>query len=423
MKILIKKMLSGLLAAAIMLSVCAVGIVPHAHAAVTEPAGPNIALGKSVAFAYGSELDSGDANYNVNAVKTGTSALTDGEKDSPNWWVNNGNPYVALKSSVISGPYILSVDLGANYAAQQVSVYSYGRPGWSVYPVEAVTYTISADGTSWQTLGTVALADASVNTIEDPRYPGQTVDIYEFALPVDAIGRYVRVTFNTNSSGLVGLGEFEVYGTKAPENISAGASISYFGYGVANTTDANWGVDAVTAGLSILTDGVRDSPNWWVNNGNPNVALRAADISGPYVFNLNLGGQSSLSQISTYFYSRTDWGVDAPDAVTYSVSTDGYKWTEVGTVDKIKSSYTTIEDSRNPEAQKPSIYKFTLNMAARDAQRKLKPQAMLFVKSERMPSRHIKPKEMAYAKATKPACSVNLSTDSLSGISLPSGLD
>ena len=42
---------------------------------------------------------------------------------------------------------------------------------------------------------------------------------------------------------------------------------------------------------------------------------------------------------------------------------------------------------------------------------------MLFVKFDRLPKKHINPNESAYASATNPACNVNLSTDSLSGIS------
>ncbi|MBQ8622689.1 MAG: DUF4855 domain-containing protein, partial [Oscillospiraceae bacterium] len=365
MNITLKRAVSALLTFCMILSVCS-GILPQASATALDVRSTNVALGKSVAFAYGAQVTT-DSNYDVTAVKAGLSVLTDGVNDSPNWWVNNGNPYVALKSSVITGPYIFSVDLADDYVTEQVSVYSYGRPAWSVYPAESVTYTISSDGTTWQTLGTVTLEEALVNTVDDPRYEGTTVDIYEFALPVEATGRYVRATFNTNATGLVGIGEFEVYGVKAPELITSGATITYFGHGTEVGTDANWGVSAIESGLSVLTDGVGNSPNWWVNNGNPNIGLKSSIVPGEYVFNLDIGGQSSVSRISTYFYSRTDWGVDAPDAVTYSVSADGYKWTQVGNVSKSSATTTVLEDTRNPDAQAPTIYTFTLLFDAMDA--------------------------------------------------------
>ncbi|MBQ7857885.1 MAG: DUF4855 domain-containing protein, partial [Oscillospiraceae bacterium] len=366
MKLLCKRILSGLLALALVLGLGLSGVSLQANATALSPKNANAAYGKSVAFYCGGEV-AADSNYGIDAIKAGLSVLTDGVNDSPNWWVNNGNPYVALKQSVVTGPYVFSVDLGENYVTEQISVYSYGRPDWSVYPAEAVTFTVSSDGSTWESLGTVSLADAVINTVEDPRYEGSAVDIYEFALSVKATGRYVRVSVDANASGLVGLGEIEVYGSKAPTLITQGAAVTYFGFGSESGSDANWGSAAVNAGLSVLTDGVGNSPNWWVNNGNPNIGLKSSVLAGDYVFNLDIGVQSSVSRISTYFYSRTAWGVDAPDSVTYSISTDGIKWTQVGSVSKTSATITTLTDDRNPTDQAPSIYTFTLLMDAQDA--------------------------------------------------------
>lgn len=117
----------------------------------------------------------------------------------------------------------------------------------------------------------------------------------------------------------------------------------------------------------MLTDGVGNSPNWWVNSGNPNIGLKSAVLPGPYVFNLDIGSASSVSRISSYFYSRTDWGVDAPDAVTYSISSDGIIWKELGTVSKAKATQTVLTDERNPGDQPPTIYTFTLRFDRQDA--------------------------------------------------------
>lgn len=142
--------------------------------------------------------------------------------------------------------------------------------------------------------------------------------------------------------------------------ITKGATITYFGHGTEVGSDANWGDAAVRAGLSVLTDGVGNSPNWWVNSGNPNIGLKSSVLPGPYEFNLDVGAQSTLSRISSYFYSRTDWDVDAPDAVTYSVSSDGITWKELGSVAKAQVTRTALVDERNPDAQAPTIYTFTL---------------------------------------------------------------
>ena len=52
--------------------------------------------------------------------------------------------------------------------------------------------------------------------------------------------------------------------------------------------------------------------------------------------------------------------MDAPDAVTYSISTDGILWTELGSVTKAQATQTVLVDERNPDAQAPTIYTFTL---------------------------------------------------------------
>ncbi|MBQ3216032.1 MAG: DUF4855 domain-containing protein, partial [Oscillospiraceae bacterium] len=362
MKSIFRRTLSGLLAMVMVLSLCYWGAAPQASASIMEPVptfGTNVAVGKSVAFYCGGELAT-DSNYGLSAVRAGLSALTDGEAYSPNWWVNNGNPYVALKSSVLDGPYVFSVDLGGQYQTEEIRIYSYGRPDWNVHPAEAVTYSVSTDGYVWDTLGTVTLDQTMIGTVEDSRYPGELVDIYCFSLFVNADARYIRATFEKNGEGLFGIGEFEVYGQKAPSLISQGANITYFGHGTEVGNDANWGSAAVKSGLSVLTDGVGNSPNWWVNSGNPNIGLKNSILPGEYVFNLDIGAASTISRISTYFYSRTDWGVDAPSRVTYSVSSDGTIWKEVGSVSKYAAWTTTLTDERNPDAQAPTIYTFTL---------------------------------------------------------------
>ena len=154
--------------------------------------------------------------------------------------------------------------------------------------------------------------------------------------------------------------------TTSLEWISKGATITYFGHGTEVGADANWGSAAVNAGLSVLTDGIGNSPNWWVNNGNPNIGLKSSVLPGEYVFNMDVG-LSTIGRISTYFYSRTAWGVDAPDGVKYFVSVDGYKWTQVATVSKSAATQTSISDPRNPDDQAPTIYTFTAYFDAVDA--------------------------------------------------------
>ncbi|MBQ2382481.1 MAG: hypothetical protein II290_00440, partial [Oscillospiraceae bacterium] len=357
MKLRFQRTFSLLLALTLVLSLAS---VPGVAATTSSVSAPNVAAGKSVAF-FGGDQHTTDGDYDTAAVTAGLSVLTDGVADSPKWWINNGNPYIALKRSVIPGPYLFSVDLGDSYQTRQVSIYCYSRPAWNIQPPDQVQFTVSSDGNGWQTLGTVPLTQAKPHRVTDPAYSGNEaiVDIWEFTLTVEGTGRYVRAGLSANAEGLIGVGEIEVYGQKAPTLLTKGAAITWFGHGTEVGSDANWGAAAVEAGLSVLTDGVGNSPNWWVNGGNPNIGLKNEVLPGPYGFNLDMGGPSSLSRVSTYFYSRTDWGVDAPDAVTYSISNDGLKWTALGTVTKSAATQTVLTDDRNPDAQKPTIYTFT----------------------------------------------------------------
>lgn len=95
-----------------------------------QPQEANVALGKTVTFTSGGEVTTGDGNYGLAAVNAGLGVLTDGISRSANWWVNNGNPYVALKSSVITGPYSFTVDLGG--------IIPPSRSDWSIYPAASV---------------------------------------------------------------------------------------------------------------------------------------------------------------------------------------------------------------------------------------------------------------------------------------------
>lgn len=360
MKSQFKRVVSVMLMLVLLMSICTNALMTVSASTESTVQFSNVAYGKTVTFSYGAEVVSSDADYGVTAINSGLSVLTDGDNKNTNWWVNNGNPYVALKNSVVTGPYSFTVDLGSNYDTASMSVYSYARTSWGITPVDSVTFNTSTNGSTWSSAGTVSKENATVNQVPDPRYDNEIVDIYEYTLDVSATARYVKVTFATNAKGLVGIGEFEVYGEKEPSVISTNKSVS-FNYGESKNDDANWGVSAIKSGLSVLTDGEKDNPNWWVNNGNPLVCVDTDYVTGPYEFVMNMGTLSSVKKVTGYFYDRSDWGVQKPDEVTFSVSGDGIKWTEAGTVSSASASYITIDDPRNPTAKKPLIYSYTLN--------------------------------------------------------------
>ena len=134
-----------------------------------------------------------------------------------------------------------------------------------------------------------------------------------------------------------------------------------FEYGSQVTTDANWGVDVVNAGLSVLTDGVNSTTTYAVNNGNVLIGLKQSCIAGPYSFIVNLGGKTSVEKIATYFYDRSNWSVEMPEKVDYYVSDDGAEWTLAGTVTCDEAETTVLTDTKYPNDQSPSICKLQLN--------------------------------------------------------------
>lgn len=359
MKHYFKKVTSLLLA--ILLAFSIIGIIP-ASATTASDGDINFASGKTVTFGYGSEVTS-DASWGVSVVNSGLTVLTDGVNNGTDWWVNNGNPNIGLKESVIEGPYSLTVDLGDEYPINRASLYNYTRVNWGVHPMEAVTYSYSTDGENWFALDTVAVDDAVVEDLSDPKYTGTDAPlaIYEFALSFKTVNaRYVKADFENNSYGIIGINEFEVYGT----NIAYGTSVS-FEYGSEVETNANWDATAVTNGLNVLTNGVNNGPNFWVNNStsdptqsNPYIGLNQAYVTGPYAFIVDLGELTSVGRLQSYFYDRTEWSVAVPATVDYYVSADGTSWNLAGSVASGEASTEEVYDSNNPTEQQPTIYNY-----------------------------------------------------------------
>ena len=334
-KINMKRILCGILTLTLLLGMVTVSGSPAASAVSA-----NVALGKSVAFGYGSELTSSDGNYSVAAVKAGTSVLTDGVNDSPNWWVNNGNPNIGLKNAVLAGPYVFNLDLGSQSTVRQISAYFYSRTDWGVDAPNAVTYCVSTDGCKWTEVGSVEKAKATTATAEDSRNPdAQSPTIYRFSLNLSAVdARYIKVTFSTNAAGLVGLQEIEVSGVKkAITNLALGrmANAAYYdyaitgggtGYEATGTTKADGSRYTVTevelASASRLTDGtvingsaVTYPSNWASQKWN------SGSIMGKYlqiyrndsrIITLDLGAVRNITGIRMHFAAVEAMGFYMP---------------------------------------------------------------------------------------------------------------
>ena len=152
-------------------------------------------------------------------------------------------------------------------------------------------------------------------------------------------------------------------------NLALGKSIT-FGCGSSVDDAASWGITAIKNGLGALTDGVNNSPNYWVNGDgttfNPYIGIRPGYTTGPYTFVVNLGELATVDSFSTYFTDR--YQAEAPASVTYSISTDGVNWTYAGAITTAQSSYSTqtaTDSAGNVSSFR--IYKYTLNIDATQA--------------------------------------------------------
>lgn len=350
-----KKITSLILVVLMLSTICFSGQIPFVSATTASTTSTNLALGKSVAFSYGSSVTD-DANWGITAINKGTAVLTDGVNDSVNYWVNNGNPYIGIRPGYTTGPYSFTVNLGEMVIVKSISAYFTDR-----YQAEApvsVSYSVSSDGSTWKEMGTVETVKSSYTTLTAT---DGSVRIYKFNLNIeDTDAMFVKVSFeNASTTTDVGIGEIEVYGEKYPEPISVGKDVS-FEYGSSINDDANWGVKAINEGKSVLTDGVSNSINYWVNNGNPYVGIRPGYTTGPYSFSMYMSGLATVKNISTYFTDR--YQAEAPEAVDYYISGDGSDWKHMGTVDVSQASYTTLTSGN----ETIKIYRFSLDVSETD---------------------------------------------------------
>lgn len=350
---------------------------PEPDPVPSEPTTPgrNRALGKTVTLSgYGTEVDSTSGDWSLAAVERGLAAglLTDGVNDSWYFYANDsGLYYIGLWESYITGPYSFTLDLETAYDLVELDLYFLHCPGYSAFAPESVTYSVSADGTTWATAGTVNKADART---QEGTIAGDSdaAAIYDYALPVELTGiRYVRAEFPAATR--VAAGEFEAWtdGTEPdPEptipsgppamstNLALEKTVSLSGYGEELiSSDEDWSIAAIEKGLSVLTDGVNNSPNFWANNGNPYVTFWDTYVTGPYSLTVDLGSACDLAYFSLYFYDYADYDGYAPDSVTFSVSADNAAWENVGTVVKANTS---TEEVVNGSGDRPTIRNFSL---------------------------------------------------------------
>jgi len=131
------------------------------------------------------------------------------------------------------------------------------------------------------------------------------------------------------------------------------------------TTDANYSMTAVNKALAKLTNGKKNSVNAWFNNGQENIAFKNTVLEGPYSLTVDLGQGVAITGVQLYGYERLAWGYEITDKVTYSVSTNGKDWKQIGEVEASETGYTYYKDSAyTDEGAHVYVRDFTLQFRA-----------------------------------------------------------
>ncbi|MCD8325286.1 MAG: DUF4855 domain-containing protein [Lachnospiraceae bacterium] len=179
---------------------------------------------------------------------------------------------------------------------------------------------------------------------------------YDLRYLYDAIYQFVKgeaISFDEE--------ETEMDPTVSTYNLALGVEAE-FSYGEILGIVQYWTVSEIEGAVGLLTDGINDSANFWVNDiTNYYIGINPSLISGPYTFTFDLGDTYRLSSLHSYFGDRQGWGYYAPANVTYEVSVDGETWVTAGTVSADEAEVNSVYDERNPDSI-PDIYDFGLDV-------------------------------------------------------------
>ena len=150
--------------------------------------------------------------------------------------------------------------------------------------------------------------------------------------------------------------------TIARTNMALGKTVTASWSSVLSTSDVNYNTTAVSNALPKLVDGVTDSVKTWFNNDKDNVAFNSAVLQGPYSVTVDLGEGVLIDTVQLYAHERAAWGYLATDMVTFSVSTNGTDWKQLGEVEDSEATYTSYTDTDySGDDAVVNIYNFSLS--------------------------------------------------------------
>ena len=233
----------------------------------------------------------------------------------------------------------ITVDLGIPQPVSAVtSTWLQQLPAWVVLP-DAMSVSVSADGSTWTDLGTVAAPSVST----DNQVVAFTVLGDPAALPV---ARYVRVRVTSNGGWLFA-SEITVHGPNAP------AGTSHY------TVSRPAAADYPDLGGTELADGALGTPDapgdpawagWWQADGLSVTSTLAAP--------------QTVAGLDVDCLDLPSWGIQTPDAITVAVSTDGVRYVAAAAVMTVSDTGTVSLDLAEPVDQVLSVrVRFTLQPA------------------------------------------------------------
>ena len=233
------------------------------------------------------------------------------------------------------------VDLGKSYNniySLKVPCYANTQTG-NYFPV-ALTYSVSADNETFTDIGRVFAV-----TSNQP--------VYDFPIYLDkcAEGRYVKFTLESTETARYLVEEVEVY---AHDGTSGQGSL--YPAVVFDREEKSWETPSndnvnLIKGLKqqifipdhaqnlnpekqsphntkLLTDGKKATGND-IHNGQ---YFRFTSTASPIDIYFDLTATSTVTSFSAQFTHRTDWGVNAPNAVTVYLSSDAREWYNAGQI-------------------------------------------------------------------------------------------
>ena len=276
------------------------------------------------------------------ANKEALPKLVDGDQKSGVW---GDGSYIMINKNFTAGPFALTDALDYTVLVEQLSLDFIGETGSGIGVPDAVTYSVSKDGTAWTEIGKVTYADAKKKTVSSGC---ETVDyVLSVGQPVQAA--YIRAEFNhgtdtTRENELwtwLAVDEFTLLGrVPKPAASAADGTITLESENIPAGQESTF-AERQKVAAKLLNNGKMLSGSWAnVNTENGDyVGLLQGVAAGPYTVQIAFDLETSVRSFGMDFMTWESSGVGAPEKVAYYSSVDGKIWTEAAVLEKADAKF------------------------------------------------------------------------------------